>query len=122
MPFEHSATDEALEGLIEKAISLRSLAECGAALWQQPGSYACSTPETDLMVDLARGCPGTLGAQIAGVGLGGCVMILAQRDSVAAVEDVLRRKYYEPRGIEPGISVCQPTRGSQVFTTVEAER
>jgi N-acetylgalactosamine kinase len=121
-PFECAATDAVLDRLAREAASLRPLAECGAALWQQPGSYACSTPEVDRMVDIARECPGTLGAQIAGVGLGGCVMVLLQRESAAEVQDHLRRKYYEPQGVEPRMFVCRPTHGSQTFTTIEAER
>ncbi len=121
-PFEYAATDALLDDLARNAASLRPLAECGAALWQQPGSYACSTPEVDRMVDIARECPGTLGAQIAGVGLGGCVMILAQRESAAEVQSHLRRKYYEPQHMEPRMFVCRPTHGSQTFTTVESER
>ena len=71
-PFECEATDAVLDRLAEDAASLRPLAEYGAALWQQPGSYACSTPEVDRMADIARECPGTLGAQIAGVGSAVC--------------------------------------------------
>ncbi|MGO8705009.1 MAG: NTP transferase domain-containing protein [Candidatus Brocadiia bacterium] len=121
-PFECEATDAVLDRLAEDAASLRPLAEYGAALWQQPGSYACSTPEVDRMADIARECPGTLGAQIAGVGLGGCVMILVQRESAAEAQDLLRKKYYDPQGIEPRMFVCRPTHGSQTFTTIEAER
>jgi len=121
-PFECAATDAVLDRLARDAASVRPLADCGAALWQQPGSYACSTPEVDRMVDIAQECPGTLGAQIAGVGLGGCAMILVQRESAAEAENHLRRKYYEPQGIEPRMFVCRPTHGSQTFTTVAAER
>jgi len=38
------------------------------------------------------------------------------------VQNLLRRKYYEPQGVEPRMFVCRPTHGSQTFTTVEAER
>jgi N-acetylgalactosamine kinase len=49
-----------------------------AQLHQQPGGYACSTPEIDKIVDTARTVPGVKGAQMAGAGLGGCVMILVE--------------------------------------------
>ena len=50
----------------------------------QPGAYACSTPEIDEMIDIAAAVPGVAGAQLAGAGLGGCIMILAHEHSVPA--------------------------------------
>ncbi len=43
------------------------------------GAYACSLPELDRIVDLAQRLPGVAGAQLAGAGLGGCIMVLVQR-------------------------------------------
>ena len=43
------------------------------------GDYGCSLPQVDRIVDLARGLPGVEGAQLAGAGLGGCVMVLVRR-------------------------------------------
>jgi N-acetylgalactosamine kinase len=40
------------------------------------GDYGCSLPVIDRIVDFARGLPGVEGAQLAGAGLGGCVMVL----------------------------------------------
>ena len=47
-----------------------------AQLEYQPGAYGCSLPEIDRMVDIARLVPRVLGAQLAGAGLGGCMMVL----------------------------------------------
>ncbi|MCL5096756.1 MAG: NTP transferase domain-containing protein [Candidatus Omnitrophica bacterium] len=44
-----------------------------------PGAYGCSLPELDRMVDLAGRLPGVKGAQMAGAGLGGCVMVLVEK-------------------------------------------
>lgn len=49
------------------------------------GAYACSLPEIDRMVDVARRVPGVEGAQLAGAGLGGCVMVLVQRPHTQAL-------------------------------------
>ncbi len=43
------------------------------------GNYGCSLPEIDRIVDIARRLTGVEGAQLAGAGLGGCVMALVQR-------------------------------------------
>ena len=55
----------------------------------QPGGYACSTPEIDEMVDMALPVPGVAGTQIAGAGLGGCIMVLARHESVAPLRKAL---------------------------------
>jgi N-acetylgalactosamine kinase len=82
----------------------------------QPGSYRCSTPELDLMADIAQRTEGVMGAQLAGAGLGGCIMALAQEAATDRLIERLTRLYYEPRGLEPQISVCTPISGSGVLT------
>ena len=60
-----------------------------AQLAAYPGSYACSLPELDRIADCVRAMPGVRGAQMAGAGLGGCVMALVQRERSAAVLEKL---------------------------------
>ncbi len=43
------------------------------------GDYGCSLPELDRIADIARRQPGVEGAQLAGAGLGGCIMVLVQK-------------------------------------------
>ena len=120
IPATTTATDDYMDSLIERARSLGPLTEEGAALHQQPGAYACSTPDIDSLVDLAASCPGVLGAQLAGAGLGGCAMILLHCDAAQYALDALEQSYYAPRDLEPQLFLCQPSRGSQVLTSVEA--
>jgi N-acetylgalactosamine kinase len=82
-----------------------------AQLYAQPGAYACSLPEIDAMVDLALGVPGVKGAQLAGAGLGGCMMVLVVRDAAPAVIDRMTREYYAPRGLEPAALPVVPIAG-----------
>jgi N-acetylgalactosamine kinase len=86
-----------------------------AQLRYQPGAYACSLEAIDEMVDIAQTVPGVYGAQLAGAGLGGCMMILAQRDAVDAVRQVMRARYYEPRQLPASILVCHPIAGAGLF-------
>jgi len=88
-----------------------------AQLHQQPGAYACSTPELDLIVDVALRTEGVIGAQLAGAGLGGGAMALVRDDCVPALEETLIRRYYEPRGLEPAVLSCVPIAGSGVLCT-----
>lgn len=94
---------------------IRALAErCrnGCGLESEPGTYACSTPSLDCMVDAVLGVEGVLGAQLCGAGLGGCMMALVRADCFEAARDALIRNYYEPRGLEPAVLLCRPATGS----------
>ena len=83
-----------------------------AQLHMQPGAYACSTSDIDRMVDIAGSVNGVEGAQIAGAGLGGCIMILAHKDSVPAVHRALTKQYYLPKKLNPTLIDCITTEGA----------
>ncbi|HEY5915712.1 MAG TPA: galactokinase, partial [Verrucomicrobiae bacterium] len=83
-----------------------------AQLTWQPGSYSCSLPAIDRMVDLAIATEGVAGAQLAGAGLGGCMMVLAKREAVPGLTERLRSAASEPSGQPPDVLVCRPVAGS----------
>ena len=83
-----------------------------AQLHMQPGSYACSTPPIDQMVDIACSITGVAGAQIAGAGLGGCIMILSRKDAVQAVIEALISRYYKPNRLKPAVIPCITVEGA----------
>ena len=56
--------------------------------------------------------PGVVGAQLAGAGLGGCIMILAHHQSVPTVRKALAAGYYRPRGLEPAAIPCITVEGA----------
>lgn len=96
-------TDDAeLHRLIRKHVSLAN----------QPGRYGCSTSNVDALVDLANATPGVIGAQLAGAGLGGCIMILAQAKKLDDLLNTLRREFYQPRDLPFGAFVCTPVAGA----------
>lgn len=74
--------------------SLQTLKSLGnkdfSSFLQISGSYECSIPEIDRIVDIACGLHGVEGAQLAGAGLGGCAMVLAQKDFAADIVRTLR--------------------------------
>jgi len=90
-----------------------------AQLTWQPGCYSCSLPAIDRMVDLANATEGMAGAQLAGAGLGGCMMVLARRDAVPILSERLRQGYSEPGGQPPAILVCRPVAGSGLLSVDE---
>ncbi len=83
-----------------------------AQLEWQSGAYACSIPEIDLMVDIAQRTPGVVGAQLAGAGLGGCMMILTRNDAIDAVCANLEKHYYLPTNHPVRILKCKPISGA----------
>ncbi|NLH99134.1 MAG: hypothetical protein GX446_06535 [Chthonomonadales bacterium] len=84
----------------------------GASLADEPGAYACSTPEIDHMVDTSLRVAGVLGSQLSGAGLGGCMMVLAQHESVPAVIEAMEREHYTPRELPVMAHICRPVGGS----------
>ena len=105
-------SNAALENLINNIQSGDPAKIAASTLWRQPGSYRCSLPEIDLMVDLATGVQGVAGAQLAGAGLGGCMMVLIRNEAIADLTGLLSEKYYIPRGLEADLLHCRPIAGA----------
>lgn len=87
----------------------------GQDLHRIVGAYACSTPNIDRMVDKVRVVPGVYGVQLAGAGLGGCIMILARKSAVPQVRAALAREYYRPLGLPPAVWRVQPVAGGGII-------
>lgn len=79
------------------------------------GAYGCSTPRIDSLCALLDRTPGVLGSELAGAGLGGCVLALVEADRAEAVLDTLARGFYAPLGVKPSAFVCAPARGASVL-------
>jgi len=112
VPGPFFVSDEYLHGLIADLASEDPEKVTRAQLYVQPGAYACSTVEIDRMVDIASAVPGVAGAQIAGAGLGGCVMILARKGAVEPVRKALVEHYYRPAGLKPAVLPCIAVEGA----------
>lgn len=111
-PFSAPADNSALLRLMDDLSSGEPERVMAAQLRYQPGAYACSLPEIDEMVDIALSVPGVYGAQLAGAGLGGCMMILAKQSAIDDVRRAMLKHYYAPRQQEPNILVCHPIAGA----------
>jgi galactokinase len=78
------------------------------------GEYEVSCLELDVMVELARGVEGVLGARMTGAGFGGCTVNLVAEGSM---EDFLRRVregYRRETGIIPEIYISEAAGGAEV--------
>ncbi len=105
-------SDQTLRRLIGDLSSEEPRRVLDAQLYMQPGSYLCSTPEIDRMVDIAVAIDGVAGAQIAGAGLGGCIMVLVKKNSYNKLKNNLTRHYYKPGGLKPEILLCKTVEGA----------
>jgi len=114
-PYDWSVPDGYLRRLIEDLSSEDPERVLRAQLYMQPGGYACSTPEIDLMVDIAGRVEGVVGAQLSGAGLGGCIMVLVEEDAVPRLKRALAEKFYRPRRLKPDMSACRPMSGAMIF-------
>ena len=112
LPFHSPDSNSYILSLIESLESGEPERVIKAQLQYQPGSYHCSLPEIDSMVDIACSVPGVAGAQLAGAGLGGCMMVLTKTESIEALKEALIANYYIPVEREPQILVCRPVAGS----------
>jgi N-acetylgalactosamine kinase len=111
-----SPTDNAyLLRLIEDLESGDPARVVEAQLEWQPGSYQCSISDIDRMVDIALSVDGVVGAQLAGAGLGGCMMVLARNAAIGPLSEALERGYFRPAARLPSILRCTPISGSSVL-------
>jgi galactokinase len=76
--------------------------------------FSVSTPELDLMVELASRQPGCLGARMTGAGFGGCVVALFGAGGVADAIAEIATGYRARTGVEPDSFVCRPSAGVAV--------
>jgi len=96
--------------------ALGRLAGAEADLTEQSGRYACSTEDIDRLVDVAQATEGVVGAQLAGAGLGGCMMILVRADALSRLNRRLRELFYKPRRIPFGAHVCSSVAGAGLIS------
>lgn len=96
------AADRAFEAWAEPGQRTTRLADL-------PGAYACSLPELDRIADVARKLPGVAGAQLAGAGLGGCIMVLAQKAHTPNLVQELARQDIQAEVFRPIAGACSLT-------------
>ena len=80
----------------------------------QPGAYGCSVPEIDGLCDMLNATDGVLGSQMLGAGLGGCIVVLAEKEKADAVILKLKEEYYDKKGFPLSAEIYLPDDGSSV--------
>jgi UDPglucose--hexose-1-phosphate uridylyltransferase len=74
--------------------------------------YEVSTPELDLMVELAKGQREVLGARMTGGGFGGCTINLVDEARALEVQREIEQTYETRTGVKPTILICKASDGA----------
>ncbi|MFL6335589.1 MAG: galactokinase [Pyrinomonadaceae bacterium] len=106
------------ERTLEAARALRAgdLAGMGRLMYESHDSlrddYEVSSPELDVLVEIARGLPGVLGARMTGGGFGGSTVSLVRRAALEDFERALSAGYERETGKRPAILVSEAGAGA----------
>jgi galactokinase len=75
-------------------------------------NFENSTPELDVLVELARKIPGVLGSRLTGGGFGGATISLVEHDAADAVAARLAADYHARMGAEGKAYLCESADGA----------
>ena len=73
--------------------------------------YQVSCPELDILVELASGLPGVMGARMMGAGFGGCTINLVQNQQVDSFIKKIQEQYTRKTSKRIDTYVCEIVRG-----------
>jgi galactokinase len=73
--------------------------------------YQVSSPELDVMVELASHLPGVYGSRMTGGGFGGCTVTLVEKRNSENVRRQLAEGYARVTGITPEVYICVAADG-----------
>ena len=79
-------------------------------------NYEVSSPELDLMVELAGKIKGTLGSRMTGAGFGGCTVNLVKEEALDSFKKEVIEGYRQKTGISPEIYVSNAEEGVSRIT------
>ncbi len=106
------------ERTLQAAAALRQndLTEFGRLMWLSHESlrddYAVSSPELDIMVEIAGTCEAVLGARMTGGGFGGSTVNLVNRIDLDKTIEKISREYRQRTKVEPTILISEAAEGA----------
>ena len=74
--------------------------------------FAISTPEIDILVDIAGRTPGVLGARLTGGGFGGCIVTLVQAEEARGAARSILSQYSDKTGRTGRVWASRPADGA----------
>ncbi len=77
--------------------------------------YEVSSPELDLLADLAQKINGVAGSRIMGGGFGGCTINLVKNDIIPFLSAGILTPYEKETRLKPEMYVCNIVNGAEIF-------
>jgi galactokinase len=78
--------------------------------------FEVSSPELDIIVEIAQKQAGCFGARMTGAGFGGCALALVDETSVDRFTEEVRLEYREKTSLHPEIYVCSAAEGANFIS------
>jgi galactokinase len=116
MRCEHVVREDARVTRAVAALAEGDLDEVGALFAASHASlrdlYEVSSPELDLMVDIAASVPGVVAARMTGAGFGGCTVNLVRPYAVDALRAAVMERYPAATGLHPAVYATRAVDGA----------
>jgi galactokinase len=77
--------------------------------------FEVSSPELNLIVELAQAQPDCYGARLTGAGFGGCAVALIDRAKGGEIETAVATAYQQATGLTPRLYQCQSGPGAMII-------
>ena len=114
----HVVTEEARVAAAAHALGRGYSRALGRLLYESHQSlrddFEVSCPETDLLVELAAGVGGVLGARLTGAGFGGCTVNLVREEALQTFQRQVVDAYRERTGLPARLHRVRAAAGLQV--------
>lgn len=75
--------------------------------------FEVSSTELDILVEIAAGLPGCLGARLTGAGFGGCTVNLVEEELAEKFSKNLSQEYRKRTGKQASIYICKASQGAR---------
>lgn len=103
---------------VVEALKSREMSRAGDLMYESHTSlrddFEVSTPELDLLIELASGTVGVIGARLTGAGFGGCTVNLLKAGAEERFQAEVVVRYQEETGLAADMLVCRPADGLRV--------
>lgn len=114
----HVVTENARVQSAVEAMRAGDLATLGRLLQESHASlrddFEVSTPELDLLVEMASRLDGVIGARLTGAGFGGCTVNLVREEAVDRVREAIVTEYEKQTGLTADVHACRAVDGLRV--------
>jgi galactokinase len=114
----HVIREEARVAAAADALRHGDLDTLGRLLYESHASlrddFEVSCPETDLLVHLAAGVEGVMGARLTGAGFGGCTVNLVREEALETFEQEVANAYRERTGLPARMHHVRAAAGMEV--------